>query len=177
VGKGRIDIPPEGISLQKCKGCAALFIRYWGHRKHELHLGLLFVEFGSYCSVCSAVRLSESSIFISKYGHDQRRNMLSWYNYIACFFAGVFLCNFFPHFVNGVSGNRFPTPFAKPPGRGLSTPFVNVLWALVNFIIGFVLIWCGNVSVGNIFSIVVMFAGFSVMSIRLSLAASKKYNE
>jgi hypothetical protein len=33
-----------------------------------------------------------------------------------------------PHFVHGFSGNRFPTPFAYRPGKGLSSPAVNVLW-------------------------------------------------
>ena len=43
--------------------------------------------------------------------------MVNWYNYIACFFAGIFLANFVPHFVHGISGDRFPTPFAHPPGK------------------------------------------------------------
>ena len=55
-----------------------------------------------------------------------------WYHYVACFFAGIFLANAVPHFVKGICGDRFPTPFAKPPGKGLSSPLVNVLWALVN---------------------------------------------
>jgi hypothetical protein len=55
-----------------------------------------------------------------------------WYKYIACFFSGMFLANAVPHFVYGICGDRFPTPFAKPPGRGLSSPTVNVLWGLFN---------------------------------------------
>jgi hypothetical protein len=51
-------------------------------------------------------------------------------NQLASFFAGMFLANAIPHFVNGVSGDRFPTPFANPPGKGLSSPTVNVAWAL-----------------------------------------------
>ena len=102
---------------------------------------------------------------------------MNWYNYVACFFSGVFLSNFVPHLVNGVSGNKFPTPFAKPPGRGLSSPFLNVLWALFNLVVGAVLIWCGNVTSGNTWNIVVAFVGFSLMSVRLSSAASKKLSE
>jgi hypothetical protein len=45
---------------------------------------------------------------------------------VACFFAGAFLANFVPHFVHGISGDRFPTPFANPPGKGLSSPTLNV---------------------------------------------------
>jgi hypothetical protein len=47
--------------------------------------------------------------------------MVNWYNYTACFFAGAFLADFVPHFVHGISGDRFPTPFAHPPGKGLSS--------------------------------------------------------
>ena len=62
-----------------------------------------------------------------------------WYSYLACFFAGAFLANVVPHFVHGISGGRFPTPFAKPPGKGLSSPIVNTLWALLNLPIGYLL--------------------------------------
>src|SRR3546814_20798444 len=37
------------------------------------------------------------------------------------FFAGAFLVNGVPHFVQGVSGRGFPSPFANPPGRGESS--------------------------------------------------------
>lgn len=63
-----------------------------------------------------------------------------WYAFIAYFFAGVFLANGVPHFAQGVSGNRFQTPFASPPGLGESSPIVNVLWGLFNFSVGFVLL-------------------------------------
>ena len=43
---------------------------------------------------------------------------MPWYDYLAAFFAGAFLANVVPHFTYGISGNRFPTPFAHPPGRG-----------------------------------------------------------
>jgi hypothetical protein len=66
---------------------------------------------------------------------------MAWYIYVAYFFGGAFLGNFVPHFVNGVSGRKFPTPFAKPPGRGLSSPLVNVLWALFNLGIAYLLIF------------------------------------
>jgi len=64
-----------------------------------------------------------------------------WYAYLAYFFAGVFLANGVPHFVNGISGRRFQSPFASPPAVGESSPLVNVLWGLVNLIIGYVLIF------------------------------------
>jgi len=63
-----------------------------------------------------------------------------WYVYLAYFFAGVFLANWVPHFVNGISGKRFQTPFASPPGVGESSPLVNVIWGMINFGIGLELI-------------------------------------
>lgn len=66
---------------------------------------------------------------------------MAWYVYVAYFFGGAFLGNFLPHFVHGVSGKKFPSPFSKPPGKGLSSPLVNVLWGLLNLIIAYFLIF------------------------------------
>jgi TRAP-type C4-dicarboxylate transport system permease large subunit len=99
---------------------------------------------------------------------------MPWYDYIACFFAGVFLANFVPHFVYGVSGDRFPTPFAHPPGKGLSSPTVNVLWALLNLVVGYVLFRVGGVSATNYASLAVFFAGVAAISIQASIGFAKK---
>lgn len=100
---------------------------------------------------------------------------MAWYNYVACFFAGALLCNFVPHFIKGVAGDKFPTPFANPPAKGLSRPYLNVLWALFNLVISMVLISVGKVSVDNTLSLVVMFLGFAIVSVFLSLAAETKH--
>jgi hypothetical protein len=60
--------------------------------------------------------------------------------FVSYFFGGAFLCNGIPHFVSGVMGRPFQTPFAKPPGKGLSSSIVNVVWGFFNFIVGYVLI-------------------------------------
>src|ERR1700751_1713388 len=98
---------------------------------------------------------------------------MNWYNYIACFFAGTFFANVVPHFVHGVSGDRFPTPFAHPPGRGLSSPTVNVAWALVNLIAGYGLFRLGRVSSGGNLTLAVFFAGIAVLSTWLSVLFSR----
>jgi hypothetical protein len=92
---------------------------------------------------------------------------LKWYNYVACFFAGLFLANVVPHFVNGVSGNSFPTPFADPPGEGLSSPTVNVLWALFNLVAGYLLFRAGKVKESKI-GLVIFFIGIAAISLMLS---------
>ena len=94
---------------------------------------------------------------------------MTWYDYIACFFAGMFLANAAPHFVHGVSGDRFPTPFAEPPGKGLSSPTVNVVWALFNLVIGYILFRVGKVSSGDGWATVIFFAGMAAISIMLSM--------
>ena len=60
--------------------------------------------------------------------------------YLWAFLAGVFLANGMPHFVMGVCGIPFPTPFAKPPGKGDSSPVVNVVWGFFNFLVGVLLL-------------------------------------
>jgi hypothetical protein len=55
------------------------------------------------------------------------------------FFAGAFLCNAIPHLVSGLQGRPFPSPFARPPGRGDSSPVVNVVCGFVNLGLALVL--------------------------------------
>jgi hypothetical protein len=100
---------------------------------------------------------------------------VNWYDYIACFFAGAFLANAVPHFVDGISGDRFPTPFASPPGKGLSSPTVNVVWALLNLIVGYILFRIEKVSSGSYPGLVVFFAGITAVSIWLSVHFTKKH--
>jgi hypothetical protein len=102
---------------------------------------------------------------------------MPWYLYIASFFAGIFLANAIPHFVQGVSGNKFPSPFSKPPGRGLSSPTVNVVWALFNLMIGYLLLKVGQVNSGNILSLVIFFIGVATISIMSSINFQKKQRE
>jgi uncharacterized membrane protein len=99
---------------------------------------------------------------------------VNWYHYIACFFAGAFLANVVPHFVHGISGDRFPTPFAHPPGKGLSSPTVNVLWALLNLFVGYVLFRAGRVSSGGDTALVVFFTGIVAMSTMMSVQFQNK---
>jgi hypothetical protein len=101
---------------------------------------------------------------------------MPWYNHIAAFFAGLFLANAVPHFVLGVSGNSFPTPFAKPPGKGLSSPTVNVLWALLNLVIGYILFRAGRVSPENLLALLVFFAGVAAISLMLSFGFRDKHS-
>ena len=102
---------------------------------------------------------------------------MKWYHYIACFFAGFFLTNVVPHFIHGVSGDSFPSPFANPPGKGLSSPMVNVLWALLNLVIGYLLFKAGKVSGSNKPALFIFFIGIVACSILLSIAFIDKVHQ
>ena len=59
---------------------------------------------------------------------------------VSYFFGGAFLSNAIPHVVSGVTGRAFQSPFAKPPGQGLSSSTVNVVWGVLNLAVAYVLI-------------------------------------
>ncbi len=65
---------------------------------------------------------------------------MNWLPSVSYFFGGVFLANAIPHFVSGVMGRPFQSPFAKPPGRGLSSATINVLWGFFNLLVGYALL-------------------------------------
>ena len=65
---------------------------------------------------------------------------MPWLDTLAYFFGGAFLANVVPHFVHGVSGKPFQSPFGKPPGVGLSSSTLNVAWALINLVIAWLLL-------------------------------------
>ena len=102
---------------------------------------------------------------------------IHWYNYLASFFAGAFLTNTIPHLVQGLSGNYFPTPFAKPPGRGLSSPLTNTLWAFANLIIGIFLFKACKISFDFNLVLILFFAGMMIIGIHSSINFSKKMKE
>lgn len=99
---------------------------------------------------------------------------MNWYNYIFCFLSGMFLANCVPHFVSGICGNRFPSPFSKPAGIGPSSPPVNVIWALVNLLAGYLLLRAGHVNGENWISLLIFFAGIAFLSIQMSIHFQKK---
>jgi hypothetical protein len=59
---------------------------------------------------------------------------------VAYFVGGLFLANAVPHFVSGVCGQAFQSPFATPPGEGLSSSMVNVAWGFTNLVVAYVLL-------------------------------------
>jgi hypothetical protein len=65
---------------------------------------------------------------------------MNWMHLVSYFFGGMFLVNAVPHFVSGMMGRAFQSPFAKPPGEGLSSSTVNFVWGFFNLVIGYLLV-------------------------------------
>ncbi len=94
---------------------------------------------------------------------------MRWYHYVSYFFGGAFLVNAIPHFVNGVSGHPFQSPFASPPGEGLSTASVNVLWGAANFVVAYLLLaWVGSFAFRNWRHMLITAAGGLAIALQLA---------
>ncbi len=99
----------------------------------------------------------------------QKGALMRWYHYVAYFFGGAFLANTLPHLINGVSGNAFQSPFASPPGVGLSSSIVNVLWGLFNLAIAYLLLCrVGSFDLRKTKHALALGAGMLVMSLMLA---------
>jgi hypothetical protein len=94
---------------------------------------------------------------------------MRWYHYVSYFCGGVFLANALPHFGNGVSGHAFQSPFASPPGVGLSSSTVNVLWGLFNLVVAYLLVCrVGNFDLRKTAHVLVLGLGILLMSLNLA---------
>jgi hypothetical protein len=99
---------------------------------------------------------------------------MTWQHGVAYLFGGVFLANFTPHLVAGVSGRRFPTPFARPPFRGLSSPAVNVLWALCNLAAAYVLlVVVGGLELRRVADVAVAATGFGLGAVFIARSVTR----
>jgi hypothetical protein len=91
---------------------------------------------------------------------------MNWLYLVSYFFGGIFLANGVPHFVSGMMGQPFQTPFAIPSGKGLSSSTVNVLWGLFNLVIGYVLVLrVGSFNVRSTSNVAVLVVGVLLISL------------
>lgn len=96
---------------------------------------------------------------------------MRWYHAVAYFFGGMFLANCLPHLGNGISGHAFQSPFASPPGVGVSSSTSNVLWGLLNLVIAYLLVCrVGRFELRNTRHVIVLGMGILVMSVMLARA-------
>lgn len=98
--------------------------------------------------------------------------MTSFLNYghlFAYAWGGAFLANAVPHYVCGVMGRPFQSPFARPPGLGESSSTVNVLWGFFNLLVGYGLTThIGSFQLAHLPHAGALFAGALVMSLFLA---------
>lgn len=101
---------------------------------------------------------------------------MRWNHYISYFFGGAFLANSIPHFVAGVTGHPFQSPFASPPGQGLSSAMVNVLWGAFNLFMGYLLVYrVGTFELRQTKHVIVAGLGALLMALILSRAFGRFY--
>jgi hypothetical protein len=92
---------------------------------------------------------------------------MNWLHLVSYFFGGIFLANAVPHFVSGMMRRPFQSPFAKPPGKGLSSSTVNVLWGFLNAVVGYVLVLgVGHFDVRSTSSVLVFAVGVLLIGLQ-----------
>ncbi len=92
-----------------------------------------------------------------------------WYHFVAYFFGGAVLANTIPHLVNGISGLPFQSPFASPPGQGLSSSTVNVLWGMFNLAVAYgLIVRVGRFELRKTSHMVVLALGALLMALSLA---------
>jgi hypothetical protein len=81
---------------------------------------------------------------------------MKWYNYVACFFAGVFLIHIIPHLLNGLSVR-------------------NILGVLVSLVVGCLLLWAGRFSLRSPLAILLVVLGMASVLIFTALHPHKPH--
>ena len=75
-----------------------------------------------------------------------------------------------------VTGHPFQSPFASPPGQGLSSATVNVLWGAFNLVIGYLLVCrVGTFDARRTRHVAVAGLGALLMALMLARAFGKFY--
>ena len=94
---------------------------------------------------------------------------MDWLALVAYFFGGAFLVNTIPHLVSGLQGRAFQSPFARPPGIGLSSSLINVVWGATNVVVAYLLIaWVGAFDLHNPVHVGVAGLGGLLMGVMLA---------
>jgi hypothetical protein len=99
---------------------------------------------------------------------------MNYWPQVSYFFGGAFLTNAIPHLVSGLMGRPFQSPFAKPPGQGLSSSTVNVLWGWFNVVVGYFLVFhVGTFDVHSVADV----ASFGVGGFLISVLSARHFGE
>ena len=99
---------------------------------------------------------------------------MPWLALLAYFFGGAFLANAIPHLVAGLMGRAFQSPFASPPGVGLSSAVVNVAWGLFNLAVAYLLVLrVGHFDLRKTSHVLAFGAGILTMALNLAYYFAK----
>lgn len=91
---------------------------------------------------------------------------MSWLPVVAYFFGGFFLANAIPHVASGTMGRPFQSPFARPPGTGLSSSITNVIWGFFNIVVGYLLVCrVGDFTLRSTTDVIALGAGAFLISL------------
>ena len=94
---------------------------------------------------------------------------MPWLHILSYAFGGAVLANAVPHLVSGLMGRPFQSPFAKPPGQGLSSSTVNVAWGVFNLAVAYVLVArVGTFDLRATGHVVALGAGILLMGVALA---------
>lgn len=94
---------------------------------------------------------------------------MSFLIYFSYFFGGAFLANAIPHLVSGQMGRAFQSPFASPPGKGLSSSVVNVVWGMFNCVVAYLLlVHVGEFDIHSFIDVGIAGLGALLVSLHLS---------
>ncbi len=92
------------------------------------------------------------------------------------FFAGAFLANSIPHYVNGISGKEFVRPFLYRFVKWMPNPLFNVIWGMLWMVLSlflFEMYYKSNPGllfiIGLNLDFVIYASGFAIVSIFLSI--------
>ena len=95
-----------------------------------------------------------------------------WLHLLSYAAGGAALTNALPHLVSGLLGRAFQTPFATPPGKGLSSSTTNLLWGFTNLAIAYLLVCrVGTFDLRNTCEV----AAFGVGALLLGLALARHF--
>ncbi len=84
------------------------------------------------------------------------------------------MANAVPHVFSGVQGRAFQTPFARPPGKGLSSSTVNVLWGWFNIVTGyFLVLHVGEFDIHSLADV----ASFGVGGLLISIQSARHFGQ
>lgn len=92
-----------------------------------------------------------------------------WWHYLLALPAAVLTVNGLPHFLHGIAGQAFPTPFTGGPGSRDSA-LRNVFWGAGNIVAGGLLLGLLSASFGNpllVTELVVAATGFGGLMAQL----------